>query len=206
MTAGQRVVINNRIHGRGWTPSTRRPAGFSMGETMRARHCAGWYCTPRLRCCLARLVWARHPSSRPGSFPSSRKDRILPVYLRLDVRERRGPLIDQIKLALQIPRIRKSTSTLPPSTATSPYGSASIAMGWNYGASRTNPSFPCSSSTSSRRYSPWGRTFPGHCPAADRSRRSDRESRARLPGFAYSGWGSCRGRPLPGQPALQGAD
>jgi WD40 repeat protein len=36
-----------------------------------------------------------------GLFPSSRRDRFFPIYIRLDVRDNRGPLIDQAKLAFE---------------------------------------------------------------------------------------------------------
>src|SRR5947209_3923927 len=36
-----------------------------------------------------------------GLFPVVRKEHFLPVYVRLDVRDRNGPLLDQVKLTLQ---------------------------------------------------------------------------------------------------------
>jgi WD40 repeat protein len=48
-----------------------------------------------------------------GLFPLLRKDRVLPVYVRLDARERAVPLIDQVRHALQV-EIRARHVDAPP--------------------------------------------------------------------------------------------
>jgi len=48
-----------------------------------------------------------------GLFPAIRKDNVLPVYVRLDVRSREGPLIDQVARAFQLEMGRHQVDAPP---------------------------------------------------------------------------------------------
>jgi len=91
-----------------------------------------------------------------GLFPRLRQQNILPVYIRLNMRDRSAPLIRQALVALQAEVGKHGVDTAAPEEGESIYTAATSSGG----APRTSPSSRFSSSTSSRRRSPSGRRTP----------------------------------------------